>query len=37
MQEKVTELYQFCAGLPSLEIRVLSLFIQQIQFQEVQY
>lgn len=35
-QEKIAELYQFCAGLPSLEIMFLPLLIQQMQFQEVQ-
>lgn len=36
MQEKIAQLYQFCAGLPSLEIMFLSLFIQQMHLQEVQ-
>lgn len=36
MQEKIAQLYQFCAGLPSLEIMFLSLFIQQMQLQGVQ-
>lgn len=35
-QEKVAELYKFRAGLPSLEIMFLLLFIQQMQFREVQ-
>lgn len=36
LQEKIAGLYQFSAGLPRLEIMFLSLFLQQMQFQEVQ-